>query len=237
MPAFAGFPAGKSPYIPVPEQLFTTLLPEIEDAAELKLTLHLYWLLFQKAVEPRCASERELYADAHLRSALRRQGDPRPAEERLRVALELALARGTLLRVRVQVDDELVTWYFFNTERSRQAIERLMRGDESPAVLLDAEGPFDGEDAAAGDPRLTVSVERPNIFTLYEQNIGILIPLLAEELREAEQLYPREWIEEAFRLAVQQNKRKWSYIRAILKRWQAEGRGESSYGADERYSR
>src|SRR5579863_5694102 len=200
MPAFAGFPAGPTPYVPLPEQFFTQLLPEIEDGGELKLTLHLFWLLSQKRGTPRCASDRELLADPLLRRALRRTGDPRPVEERLRAALELALARGTLLRVRVQVDGELVTWYFINSERSRAAVARLLAGEESPAVLLDAEGPYEGAGDAPDDPLLTVDQERPNIFTLYEQNVGILTPLLAEELREAEREYPRDWIEEAFRL-------------------------------------
>src|SRR5215467_14304095 len=112
MPAFAGFPPGKNPYIPLPEQFFTTLLPEIEDIGELKVTLHLFWLLYRKYGDPRCASDRELLADPQLRRALRRQGDPRPFEERLRGALEAALAHNILLRVRVRVDGEVVTWYF-----------------------------------------------------------------------------------------------------------------------------
>jgi DNA replication protein len=236
MPAFAGFPPGAIPIIPVPEPFFTTLLPQIEDANELKITLHLFWLLYQKAGQPRCASDRELLADPLLRRALRRTGDPRSAAERLRAALELALARGTVLRVRVQVDGELVTWYFLNTDRSRATVARLLSGEESPALLLDAEGAYEGSDAAPDDPLLTLATDRPNIFTLYEQNIGILTPLLAEDLREAEREYPRDWIEEAFRLAVQQNKRKWAYIHAILKRWQTEGRGEAEYGSDERYT-
>src|SRR5574337_591653 len=84
---------------------------------------------------------------------------------------------------------------------------------------------------------VVLETERPNIFALYEQNIGMLPPLLAEELREAAETYPPEWIEEAFRLAVQQNKRRWSYIRAILKRWHSDGKGEQEYGPYERYSR
>ena len=32
--------------------------------------------------------------------------------------------------------------------------------------------------------------ERANIFVLYEQNIGLLQPLIVEELKEAEKLYP-----------------------------------------------
>lgn len=224
MPAFAGFPPGKNPYIPVPESFFTALVPIIEDIGELKITLHLFHLLYRKHGAPRCASDRELLADPQLRQALRRQGDPRPPEERLHAALELAVAHGVLLRVRVRVDGEVIGWYFFNTERSRRAVARLLDGELSPEVLLDLE-------AAAGLPAerafgrlLTLEVERPNIFSLYEQNVGLLLPLVAEELREAEARYPREWVEEAFRQAVQQNKRKWSYIRAILRRWETEGK-------------
>ena len=34
-----------------------------------------------------------------------------------------------------------------------------------------------------------------DIFTLYEQNIGMLTPLIADELREAEKHYPESWIQ------------------------------------------
>jgi DnaD/phage-associated family protein len=67
---------------------------------------------------------------------------------------------------------------------------------------------------------------RPNIFTLYEQNIGMLTPLIAEQLRDAEQTYPAAWIEDAFREAVSLNKRSWKYIHAILERWRTEGKDE-----------
>src|SRR5690242_8021904 len=229
MPAFTGFPSGKNPFVPLPETFFSAVLPEIEDLGELKVVLHLFWRLYQKEGSPRCASDRELLADPLLRRTLRRQGDPRPIEERLRAALEHAQASGILLRVRVRVDGEVVSWYFFNTDRSRRAVSRLQRGELSPEALLDAEGPAGqspgGESDVGAIHALTVEVDRPNIFTLYEQNVGLLLPLVAEELREAGERYPREWVEEAFRLAVQQNKRKWSYIRAILHRWEIEGKG------------
>jgi DNA replication protein len=239
MPAFTGFPSGKNPFVPLPETFFSAVLPEIENLGELKVVLHLFWRLYQKEGSPRCASDRELLADPLLRRTLRRQGDPRPIEERLRAALEQAQANGILLRVRVRVDDEVVSWYFFNTDRSRRAVTRLQRGELSPEVLLDAEGPAGQPPGGESDigvrgigirtagmiHALTLEVDRPNIFTLYEQNVGLLLPLVAEELREAGERYPQEWIEEAFRLAVQQNKRKWSYIRAILHRWEIEGKG------------
>ena len=227
MPAFVGFPAGKTPYVPLPQTFFTSILPGVEDIGELKLTLYLFQLLYRKRGAPRCVSDRELLSDRSLRQALRRKGDPRAPEERLRAALELSIARGTLLRVRVRVDGEVVSWYFFNTDRSRRAVARLLRGELAPEALLELEGDEDGRDAQDTrglSGRMQIEVERPTIFLLYEQNVGLLTPLVAEELREAEERYPGEWIEEAFRLAIQQNKRKWSYIRAILKRWETEGK-------------
>ncbi len=241
--AFAGFPSGKNPYVPVPEVFFTKLLPEIEDSAELKVTLHLFWLLAQKQGNPRCASERELRADRTLLHSLHRRGDPRPPEERLRQGLEQAVARGTLLRIYLRLmsegkdEAEILGWYFFNTARSRKVVEELQGGEMIPVRLLKVEGERTIHEkhntVAAGGystikgneaKNIQIEVERPNIFVLYEQNIGLLSPLIAEELKDAADQYPAEWIEAAFREAVQQNKRKWSYIRAILRRWETEGR-------------
>src|SRR6266700_2671882 len=106
MKLFAGFPSGNNPYVPVPDVFFTVLLPEIEDAAELKVTLHLFWLLAQKQGNPRCVSDRELLADETLLRGLKRRGDPRPAEERLRQGLDQAVARGTLLRIHLKLVSE-----------------------------------------------------------------------------------------------------------------------------------
>jgi DNA replication protein len=245
--AFTGFPAGKNPYVPIPEVFFTQLLPEIEDSAELKVTLHLFWLLAQKQGNPRCASDRELLADHILLRSLKRRGDPRPAEERLRQGLEQAVARGTLLRIHLRLVSEgrdkaeVIGWYFFNTNRSRKVVTELQGGEMVPVRLLTSEqerseqertvaaeeytGSKDYALETEGKPSsVQVQVERPNIFVLYEQNIGLLSPLIAEELRDAADQYPAEWIEAAFREAVQYNKRKWSYIRAILRRWETEGR-------------
>ncbi len=71
-----------------------------------------------------------------------------------------------------------------------------------------------------------MTVERPNIFALYEQNIGPLTPILADGLRDAEQQYPEDWIRDAFRIAVNNNARSWNYIDAILRSWKEKGRDE-----------
>ena len=244
MTLFAGFPSGKNPYVPVPEVFFTELLPEIEDTAELKVTLHLFWLLAQKQGDLRCVSERELLTDRILLQSLKRKGDPRPVEERLRQGLEKAVARGAVLRIHLKVlndagdQEELVDWFFFNTARSRKIVKELQGGELVPVSMLNIEQEqkepeSEGRLSAArhqtshnydAPQHIQVQIDRPNIFVLYEQNIGLLSPLLADELKDAADQYPAEWIEVAFREAVQHNKRKWSYIRAILRRWETEGR-------------
>jgi len=65
---------------------------------------------------------------------------------------------------------------------------------------------------------------RGNIFSLYEQNIGMITPMIAEELKEAERFYPEEWIGQAFEEAVMLNKRSWRYISRILEHWASEGK-------------
>jgi hypothetical protein len=43
-------------------------------------------------------------------------------------------------------------------------------------------------------------------------------------LRDAENTYPAEWIEEAMKIAVQYNKRSWRYVESFLRRWATEGK-------------
>ena len=82
---------------------------------------------------------------------------------------------------------------------------------------------------------LTADSRQPpttNIFTIYEQNIGMITPMIAEELKEAERLYPAQWIEEAFKIAATLNKRSWKYIARILERWASEGKDSGEYKRD-----
>jgi DnaD/phage-associated family protein len=240
---FAGFPSGKNPFVPIPEVFFTQLLPEIEDSAELKVTLHIFYRLAKQQGNPRCISGHDLINDELLIRSLKRRGDPRPPQERLRLGLEQAVARGTLLKVHLhltgETNDDFINWYFFNTARSRKVVAELQGGEMIPAHTLTGDEAPIQEDRplaiaagmyanAIGHNTTThpihVEIERPNIFVLYEQNIGLLSPMIADELKDAGDQYPQDWIEAAFREAVEQNKRKWSYIRAILRRWEAEGR-------------
>ena len=61
------------------------------------------------------------------------------------------------------------------------------------------------------------------VFEVYENEIGLLTPFVAEEIKVALEDYPEEWIVKAIRESVAQNKRSWKYALAILKRWKVEG--------------
>jgi len=211
MQGFAGFPAGKQPTTAIPNLFFSDLLPLVDDLAELKVTLHLFWLIGRKRGTLRYARLAELLKDGQLLAGL--VTESASGEEVLRGALERAVARGTLLHVTVHRGEAAEEWYMVNSPAGREVLNKLRDGDLD--LLADA-----SED-------LQLQMERPTIFVLYEQNIGMLTPMIAEELREAERQYPAEWIADAFREAVLGNKRSWKYIQAILKRWNDEGRGYS----------
>jgi len=200
MKTFSGFPPGKVRSIRVPESLFTELVPIIDDLDELKLTLHVLHRLTQQQGQARYVRHRDLLDDQLLLNSL---SDPSGAT--VEAALGRATERGTLLRAETDEHREVV--YFANTPRGRAALEALRRGEPLPEAS---------------------PAHRPNVFILYEENIGPLTPLIAEELEEAEQLYPAAWVEEAFREAVALNKRSWKYIHAILKRWRSEGRRDET---------
>ena len=67
--------------------------------------------------------------------------------------------------------------------------------------------------------------ERPELFSIYEQEMGQLTPMIADVLKDALKEYPAGWPEDAVREAARYNKRFWAYAQSILQTWQREGRG------------
>jgi DnaD/phage-associated family protein len=214
---FAGFPAGARATA-IPSVFFSELLPQIEDADELRVTLYLFYALGRRRGYPRFITERELMAEAPLQAAL---GDGGSAEtlDRLAHGLTAAVERGSVLRIDIERDDKDEALYFLNTPSDRRAIELIQRRQIDLGRPLPAEG---------GVP----ASKRRNVFQLYEEVIGPLTPLVAEELEEAERLYPYEWLEEALREAALLNKRSWRYASRILQRWATEGRTRETAGRD-----
>lgn len=197
--------------VPVPGAIFGTLLREIDDLAELKTLLHVLRLLHGQPKPPRFVRRASLLADGGLLQALGQLG----GEQAISESLARAVGRGTLLAVRVtdgSADDEC---YLLNTRGNERIVQEVEAGER----LLGELGPVPAPSEAANRQ------ERATIYELYEQNIGLLTPLLAEELSEAAESYPTPWVEDAFREAVAQNKRNWRYVRKILETWASQGRG------------
>jgi DnaD/phage-associated family protein len=65
------------------------------------------------------------------------------------------------------------------------------------------------------------------ISKAYSAEIGIITPMIADELREASMAYPVQWTLDAIHEAATQNKRGWKYVLAILARWKAQGNQEA----------
>ena len=217
MKEFSGFPA-KTKFTAIPNSFFSALLPQISDIAELKTTLHIFQALYQKRGYPRFTTYKELLASKSLMSSLK--GTAEPPEKVLRHALEMATKRGTILHIALDRDGTPEDIYFLNTESDRQTIARIQNGELVLSGLR------------AKEPAYIATEEPPDIFTLYEQNIGMLTPLIADELRDAEKLYPQAWIQDAIKEAVAHNKRSWRYIARILERWSAEGKSDGTYRGD-----
>jgi DnaD/phage-associated family protein len=218
MKQFSGFPA-RMQFTPVPNLFLSSLLPQIDDIAELKLTLHIFWAVYGKKGYPRFVTCSELLANRSLLDSLK--GGEKPAGEVLREALEMAVKRGTILHLVLVREGTPEYVYFLNSEADRRAVAKIKNGE---LALTGLKGAQIQPDVDAESP--------PDIFTVYEQNIGMLTPMIAEELGEAEKLYPEGWIEEAIKEATRQSIHKWSYISAILERWATEGKKDGTYRGD-----
>lgn len=216
MSRFGGFVVAEEPVCPIPRAFLIEVLPQIGDIAEVKVTLGVFDLAARGGGFASMIAVEELLRYEPLRAGLRRAGSPREPDESIERGLELAVSRGTLLRFRAEYQDGAAsTWLLLHTAANRETLVKLARG-----VLA----PPDPVRSRPGPPP-AVEPERPNVFRLYEQNVGLLTPLIADQLIDALERYPAAWIEEAIEEAVHYNKRNWRYIAAILGKWAREGRG------------
>lgn len=193
MNKFKGFTDSET-FTQIPDSFFHHILKDINDAAELKVTLYLIW--------------RVEHMDGPFRALSRMDFNVKelglPAEE-ITQGLKKAVQRGTLL----EVQRETAVYFLLNSPRGRATAQAIENGKWNPKTGV-----------------VAPPVERPNIFKLYEENIGPLTPLIADALKDAEDTYSAEWVGDAIEEAVLHNARNWKYCEAILKHWKEEGRAE-----------
>ncbi|NWG06525.1 MAG: DnaD domain protein [Chloroflexi bacterium] len=190
MNKFKGFTDSET-FTQLPDKFFHQLLKEIDDPAELKVTLYFLWRVEHMDGPFRALSKMDFDVKALGLSA-----------DEIKQGLEKAVKRGSLLKVQ----KEAQVFFLLNSPRGRAGVQAIESGKWNPQA---------GQSAPP--------MERPNVFKLYEENIGPLTPLIADALKDAEELYSDEWIVDVIEIAVKNNKRNWKYCEAILKRWKEEG--------------
>lgn len=200
----------------LPAQLFESFLLEIDDLSELKLTLFCLSALQQKEGSYRYLRYGELLGNKQLMRILRSADDARSASDVLEGALERAVRRGTLLEAIIDHPGRLGRIYTFNDADGQRTHRQLEAGEWIPA----------------GADEIEILPPRPTVYGLYEENIGVLTPMIVDAIREAEAEFPFDWIEDAMRYAVQRNARNWRYIRKVLDSWRQEGRRGEKAGQD-----
>lgn len=204
---FSGFSTDN--LVSLPPELFTQVLPAITLPSELKVTLHIFYCLSRQRGTPRRITWEELAGDYTLTRSLRSISKLRAPTDLLDEGLSAAVQRTTLLHLVLPKDEgdgRLINWYLVNTAANRAWAEEMRYVQ------------------AALAPNESVPEQRPTLLALYEQNIGLVTPLLMDELREAEERYPYTWIEDAIREAVRSNARSWRYVQRVLERWATRGR-------------
>jgi len=212
MKTFGGFADGRVHLVPIPAPFFSELLPEVDNLNELKVVLYFFWRLDHMEGTFRFLRRADFVEDELFMKGLAAQ--PNQAETALDDGLERAVLHGALLKADLIAEKDQQVFYFLNSPKGRAAVEAIRQGKWQPT----------------GDTLQPVALSqvRPNIFQMYEENIGPLTPLIADALRDAEKEYPVEWIEDAVRIAVKNNVRRWVYVEAILRSWKKEGRDEQN---------
>ena len=215
MKAFDGFPANMQ-FTPIPNLFMNMLMPQM-NSPELKCMLYIFQTIYAKKGAPRYASLSELLASAPLIASMQSEG--KTDAEAIVSALGQAETRGAIIDLEVVQDGRSEHLYFLNTQSDREAVERIRCG-EMKLPKIEAVKPA------------TIPAQPKDIFSLYEENIGMLTPMTAEEIKDALTQYPEEWIRDAIREAVNANKRNWRYIARILERWTTEGKKDGTHQPD-----
>lgn len=212
---FAGFPS-RPQSTAIPNVFFSDVLPALgDDPAAVGVALYAFRTLLATRGFPRYIEGAALTGDASLEAYLAGCGADDDAIER---GLARVCEAGVLLPLTVEREGVRRTLYFLNAPADRRGLEAVRSG------TVDLGRPV--------APQASPAPARAGVFALYESLIGTMSPLIAEELAEAERLYPAEWLEGAFREAAAQNARSWRYVSRILERWAVEGRDHAKTERD-----
>jgi DnaD/phage-associated family protein len=215
MTEFTGFPGiGKGTVIP--NLFFAAVLPRLQSPGALLAFLWASRLMQEKRGGERFVSTAEIWTHPAARESFDALSE---GEAGLRAGLDECVEIRALLALGIKSGGESEVVYFANDPASRRTIARARSGEISlkpQSIATPLESPE----------------KRPGIFRLYEEHIGTITPIVGDRLVDAEDRYPAEWIEDAFREAAELNARNWRYIETILRNWAEEGRPHETPGRD-----
>lgn len=187
----------------IPESLLTDWLPRVDNLASLKIVLYAYWIWHNSEAEFPVFDSKALHETLE---------EEHMSPDQIQAGLKVLLSDGIF----INPEPEHTAWktaLVLNTPLGQAALEAIRSGTLVQAPI---------------DPTISpkTSSSGVSIYQLYEENIGVITPILAESLRDLESEYSLEWISEAFTIAAKQNVRNLRYIEAILERWRKEGKND-----------
>jgi len=205
-------PAIERSDIPIPREFLTERIALIDDPAELHVTLAVFRLASESGSMPPAVSEDDVLRDGVLARTFHEERKSSKLTQRIRRGLQYATARDSILQIVLKAEGHEERWYVPASAEHRASLETVL--------LEPGAWPVAGIEA-------TIVATAPSVFSLYEKNIGMLTPLLTDQIETAMELYPLEWIEDAIREAVTYNKRNWRYVQRVLENWSVNGRGDT----------
>jgi len=79
----------------------------------------------------------------------------------------------------------------------------------------------------------TTLAEFGEVCTVYESNIGLLTPMIGDQIKDALKDYPSSWIIEGIQEAVNSEARSFRYVLGCLKNWKRDGKSTSEKAQQE----
>ena len=197
--------------IPFPVQLFTEILPRLHNESQLRATLYTWYAIMSKGSGQRYVYLSQLLTDPVLLSWFTHLG----GKNGIQRGLDQSCREGIFLQLQIGEDDKI-----------------LAPNDESGARLItDMKSESVTHHNQSRDSSPETNYERTvvsNVVEKYENEIGMLTPVIADMIAIGEQMYPTTWIREALDIAAQSNARSWKYVAAILARWKNEGKNNDN---------
>ncbi len=190
------------PVTRVPNAILGELIAEIKDADLICLILRAIWMLERQRGYPKSIDFDRLRNDRVLALRFEKSAD---FDAALRSCVEL----GVFAVAREQHPHTIM----LNTVSAR-------RHDQSAKTVSKP------DDSVGGwENKATFAEDLPtdDAFRAYEENIGILSPIIRENITAALQDFTDEDISQAIRIAVENEVRSWSFVAGILRRWARDG--------------